>query len=654
MAGFTSWTIEDASNGFAAFRVPMAEEAPHDEGCACAACSAGHGEGDGHDHSFLKERSFFEDGQLSSLGTVSYEDSGVHSGWGQGLNFDSGLLKAIDFGVTVLDVTGTTSQATLDIFKTLTEIALNTWGQFLASVPGASIEVQVQVGGTTAVAAAGPATNIYDYYVDNDGSGTYNAGDTAVYIANTLYEMQTGIDSNGATPDLYVYVNPSFINSGQFFYDTTVSQNVPNNQFDFYSVLLHELGHGLGFFGFQEVSDNGLPVDTSDGFPAFFGNEYDLLVEYIDGIPHFVGENAMAVFGGPIPLEYDQGPGSDISHFIGTTTVVQNGINLAQALMNPFVIPGDRVSIGDLELAVLQDIGHTIIKPAGFAVNGPGDEGQAVIPDGTGDGEFIQGDGDDNDLMGGDGDDTLEGRNGDDTLSGGAGDDSLIGGNDDDSLLGGADDDTLIGNKGEDTLEGGDGDDTLFGGLDADTLEGDAGNDTLEGGADDDVLDGGNNADTVRGQAGNDTVRGGAGNDLVEGRGGNDLVEGGSGDDTVTGNAGADTVRGGTGNDRLNGGNGADLLIAEEGVDRLTGGSGADDFDVRDAERAIIVDLDFGEGDEIIFEDAIISSEAELLAYIDVNELVVTQTGNGGNNLTIEYGDGQELVLQGEGDLIMG
>jgi hypothetical protein len=45
---------------------------------------------------------------------------------------------------------------------------------------------------------------------------------------------------------------------------------VPSEMVDFESVVLHELGHGLGFFGFASVSQDGLGTVGRDGFPYIY------------------------------------------------------------------------------------------------------------------------------------------------------------------------------------------------------------------------------------------------------------------------------------------------------------------------------------------------------------------------------------------------
>lgn len=60
-------------------------------------------------------------------------------------------------------------------------------------------------------------------------------------------------------------------NRSDWYYGT--DGNVPNNQFDFVTVVLHEIGHGLGFVGFGSVNNAtgiGSIRDGGSGFPSIF------------------------------------------------------------------------------------------------------------------------------------------------------------------------------------------------------------------------------------------------------------------------------------------------------------------------------------------------------------------------------------------------
>ncbi|MBK5919636.1 hypothetical protein CCR80_01110 [Rhodothalassium salexigens] len=274
--------------------------------------------------------------------------------------------QGFDFTVTIVDQVGGTAASILALFETITEKALEAWGHFLNGFGNANLDVQVNVGGTNAVASAGPGSIFFDGdFVDTNGSGSFDAGDIGTVIAGSLLELQTGTDFNGSTPDIIVNVNEQLINGGQFFFDPELDDPVPANQIDFYSVILHELGHGLGFLGLA----NSVPVASSLPSGNFLGfgtitaaTQYDLFIDDSSGVPLFTGPNSVALYGGGVPLEYTTGSGgSDISHFLGNTgNSFGTPVDLRLSLMNPFVIQGDRADIGATELALFADIGHSV------------------------------------------------------------------------------------------------------------------------------------------------------------------------------------------------------------------------------------------------------------------------------------------------------
>lgn len=91
------------------------------------------------------------------------------------------------------------------------------------------------------------------------------------------------------------------------------------------------------------------------------------------------------------------------------------------------------------------------------------------------------------------------------------------------------------------------------------------------------------------------THQGGAGDDMIAAPHGDDVIEGGGGDDTLYSRRGDDWLNGGAGDDVLTGCEGSDTLIGGDGADKFvfTG----DRIDGRD----LIVDLDFSEGDRLVF-----------------------------------------------------
>jgi hypothetical protein len=98
---------------------------------------------------------------------------------------------------------------------------------------------------------------------------------------------------------------------------------IPRDQIDFYSVAVHELGHVLG-------------IGASDRWDALTSGNT------------FVGPNAQAVFGGPVPL-------GDDAHWADDVTIDGQPVSL-----DPTVSDGVRVPFSVLEFAALIDIGWTI------------------------------------------------------------------------------------------------------------------------------------------------------------------------------------------------------------------------------------------------------------------------------------------------------
>lgn len=119
----------------------------------------------------------------------------------------------------------------------------------------------------------------------------------------------------------------SFDSAEPWFYDITPSpgESVPEDEHDFLSTALHELGHVLG-------------IGNSDAFQSLV----------VDG--HFEGPRAQEVYGGPVPLAPD-GVHVDPS-------VLSDG---EEVLMDTGNRDGVRKWPTRLDVAILEDIGYTII-----------------------------------------------------------------------------------------------------------------------------------------------------------------------------------------------------------------------------------------------------------------------------------------------------
>ena len=75
---------------------------------------------------------------------------------------------------------------------------------------------------------------------------------------------------------------------------------VPINQTDARSVVLHELGHALGFNGWRDGSTGALPGSYQSTFDAYS----QLAASPAGTVLQFTGPQAMAVYGGGVPLTF--------------------------------------------------------------------------------------------------------------------------------------------------------------------------------------------------------------------------------------------------------------------------------------------------------------------------------------------------------------
>lgn len=183
------------------------------------------------------------------------------------------------------------------------------------------------------------------------------------------------------------------------------------------------------------------------------------------------------------------------------------------------------------------------------------------------------------------------------------------------------------------------GDMLIDGGAGDDIIWANAGNDTLRGLDGNDVMNGGGGNDNLMGMNGNDTLNGGAGADFLRGDAGDDTlvyaVDGVWAAGTATINAytgdmagidgmnrSFDTFNGGTGNDTLNMTAGNDALVLDDPVSpRHPASAGA---------RAVDVEtINAGAGDDVVN---------------------LTSTNYAVGNVTINGGDGQDVLWSGAGN----
>ncbi|MDH4069326.1 MAG: zinc-dependent metalloprotease [Ignavibacteria bacterium] len=176
-------------------------------------------------------------------------------------------------------------------------------------------------------------------------------------------------------------INANFSSTlGSWYFGT--DGNPPSGQFDFVTVVMHELGHGLGFFGSMTVSGGSGSWGNGTGFPFVYdrfaenGAGQQLINTTLFPNPSvslgnqltsnnifFDGTNANIGNGGSPPKLYCPGTwtsGSSFSHLDEATFPAGN----PHSMMTPMIGTAEAIhSPGDICLGMFEDWGWTTSPP---------------------------------------------------------------------------------------------------------------------------------------------------------------------------------------------------------------------------------------------------------------------------------------------------
>ncbi len=248
------------------------------------------------------------------------------------------------------------------------QTAVDIWSEnFASTVP---INVNVKWGSSSSYGVLASAS------AKNNFSNFNGAPDKTLYYASALANALAGRDLDPTSPEIEI----SITSNAPWYYGT--DGNCPARSFDLVSVILHEMGHGLGF-----VSGN--YYDAFSGFGRVDQpTPFDAYAQLPDGrrladMPSpsleagkamtsglvWSGENAVKANNGIKPKLYTPStyePGSSISH-LDEATFSQSADN---AVMTPNLDSGEVFHLpGPLVLAMFEDMRQK--PPAGIAAGTP-------------------------------------------------------------------------------------------------------------------------------------------------------------------------------------------------------------------------------------------------------------------------------------------
>jgi hypothetical protein len=219
-----------------------------------------------------------------------------------------------------------------------TVAAAHRWGEFLTT--DASLEIEISFLGQ----ARGATASAEDW--DWTRIGNWNG--LRLFENGPVHELLTGVDPNGSAFDLRIDINPDALLRVLWLDPTPEDHSAPpRGMADGLAVLMHEIGHGLGFTSMRNRSTGQFGRDAS---------VYDTFLTNVDGLFYFTGPAAVATYGGPVPLT-----SANFSHYGNRTPNPGSDLVLLGLMNGVSAGGGGQVwDISALDLAILQDLGLPI------------------------------------------------------------------------------------------------------------------------------------------------------------------------------------------------------------------------------------------------------------------------------------------------------
>lgn len=251
------------------------------------------------------------------------------------------------------------------------QAAVTIWSQIVHSTVPIKVDAQFSALPDGVLGSAGP-------------SNLYTTGD-GVYYASALADAMAGQDVSVAGGGAAEDIDASFTNlaDADFYFGT--DGNVPAGEVDFESVVLHELGHGIGFLGDMSVASGkgsyqvpfAYDEDTYDAATggktilSYANNSTALGTALQSQSVYWGGANGVSNDGGLRPKLYAPSAwedGSSYSHLDEATYPIGN----ANSLMTPAISANEVVhNPGPIAVGILIDEGWQATLPSLVAAPDP-------------------------------------------------------------------------------------------------------------------------------------------------------------------------------------------------------------------------------------------------------------------------------------------
>ena len=254
------------------------------------------------------------------------------------------------------------------VARSAVQAAIDVWSENFSSTVPVNVNVSWGRASSYGILAAASAKNNFANFP--------NAPDKTLYYAAALANALAGKDIDPTNPELEITIT----SDAPWYYGT--DGKCPPKSYDLESVILHEMGHGLGFISgnyYDQYSGYGR-IDQPTPFDAYaqlpdgrrLADMPSPSIETGKALTsplYWSGENAIKANNGIKPSLYAPSiyePGSSISH-LDERTFSQSGAN---SVMTPNLDSGEVFHLpGSLLLAMIDDM--RVKPPAGIAYGTP-------------------------------------------------------------------------------------------------------------------------------------------------------------------------------------------------------------------------------------------------------------------------------------------
>lgn len=141
------------------------------------------------------------------------------------------------------------------------EAAVDEWGSMIRTPVPIRVSMSISDLGSDILGGAGP-----------NGWFEVPNGEPGVVYPQALANALAGYDVDPATPDITAIFDDDAAGTGGWYFG--LDGNTPAGQYDFRSTVMHEIGHGLGFYATADSGASGCPVSKGCfGLSATTGDE---------------------------------------------------------------------------------------------------------------------------------------------------------------------------------------------------------------------------------------------------------------------------------------------------------------------------------------------------------------------------------------------